>query len=114
VPTPAQLLQEILVSKLSLSDGDKDMLVMIHEFEYSLNNERFKITSSMVNIGEDQTYTSMSNTVGLPTAICAKMILNGELKTTGVTLPVYPEVYTPILDELEGFDIRFEEEEIRL
>ncbi len=113
-PTPAQLLQEILVGKLSLSKGDKDMLVMIHEFEYSLNNERFKITSSMVNIGEDQMYTSMSNTVGLPTAICAKMILNGALKTTGVTLPVYPEVYTPILDELEDFNIRFEEEEIRL
>ena len=112
--TPAQLLQEILVGKLSLKDGDKDMLVMIHEFEYSLNNEQFKITSSMVNIGEDQVYTSMSNTVGLPAAICAKMILTGNLKTIGVTLPIQPEVYTPILEELKQYDIDFVEEEIRL
>ena len=113
-PTPAQLLEEILVGKLSLNKGDKDMLVMIHEFEYSLNGENYKITSSMVNIGEDQVYTSMSNTVGLPAAICAKMILKGEIKKEGVTLPIMPEIYNPILEELKEFDIDFVEEEIRL
>ena len=113
-PTPAQALQQILVHKLSLNDGDKDMLVMIHEFEYELNGKQYEITSHMVNIGEDQIYTSMSNTVGLPAAICAKMILNGDLKTTGVTLPVQPEVYEPILEELESFDIRFVEKEVEL
>lgn len=113
-PTPAQALQQILVHKLSLNDGDKDMLVMIHEFEYELNGKQYEITSHMVNIGEDQIYTSMSNTVGLPAAICAKMILNGDLKTTGVTLPVQPEVYEPILEELESFDIRFVESEVEL
>jgi saccharopine dehydrogenase-like NADP-dependent oxidoreductase len=68
----------------------------------------------MVNIGEDQTFTSMSNTVGLPTAIAAKMILNGQLKTKGVTLPIQPEVYNPILEELASFNIRFVETEIQL
>ncbi len=109
--TPAQALQKILVDKLSLEEGDKDMLVMAHEFEYELNGKAYKIYSHMVNIGEDQTYTSMSNTVGLPAAICAKMILNGQITTKGVTLPVQPDVYTPILNELESFDIRFIEEE---
>ncbi|MDA7580633.1 saccharopine dehydrogenase NADP-binding domain-containing protein [Crocinitomicaceae bacterium] len=112
--SPAQVLQKILVNKLSLNDGDKDMLVMIHEFEYELNGSKNQITSSMVNIGEDQVFTSMSNTVGLPVAICAKMILLGELKSKGVTLPVQKEVYTPILKELESYDIRFLEKEIKL
>jgi len=112
--TPAQVLQKILVDKLSLSEGDKDMLVMIHEFEYNLNGEKSKITSHMVNIGEDQMYTSMSNTVGLPAAICAKMILNGTLKSKGVTLPIQKEVYTPILKELEEYDIHFVEKELVL
>lgn len=112
--TPAQLLQEILVAKWTLHDGDKDMLVMIHEFEYTLHNSRYKITSSMVNIGEDPTYTSMSNTVGLPAAICAKMMLNGEIKEKGVTLPIQPSVYNPILDELKTYAIDFKEEEIAL
>ncbi len=111
--TPAELLQEILVGKLSLADGDKDMLVMIHEFEYTLNNQLHKITSSMVNIGEDQVYTSMSNTVGIPAAICAKMILTGRLQKTGVTLPIEPDVYLPILEELETYHISFVEEETK-
>ena len=109
--TPAQVLQKILVDKLSLEENDKDMIVMVHEFKYELNGESHEILSSMVNIGEDQTYTSMSNTVGLPVAICAKMILTGKLQTTGVTLPVYPEIYNPILAELEEFDICFRERE---
>lgn len=109
--SPAQILQEILVPKLSLNEGDKDMLVMVHEFSYELNGKSYKITSSMVNIGEDQIYTSMSNTVGLPAAICAKMILNGEIKENGVTLPIQPEVYNPILDELEEYSISFIEKD---
>jgi saccharopine dehydrogenase (NAD+, L-glutamate forming) len=68
----------------------------------------------MVNIGENQTYTSMSNTVGLPVAIATKMILNGDLKSKGVTLPIQKEVYTPILAELEKHNIRFIEKEVQL
>ena len=112
--TPAQLLQEILVRKLSLDHGDKDMLVMVHEFEYELNGEQYRVESHMVNIGEDQLYTSMSNTVGLPAAICAKMILKGEVKERGVTLPIKPELYNPILNELEEFDIKFIEKKYSL
>lgn len=109
--TPAQILQEILVRKLSLDEGDKDMIVMLHEFTYELNGKDYFLKSSMVNIGEDRVYTSMSNTVGLPAAICAKMILNEEIKLKGVTLPVMAEVYEPILSELEEYNIRFIEEE---
>jgi saccharopine dehydrogenase-like NADP-dependent oxidoreductase len=112
--TPAQLLEKILVNKLVLEPADKDMLVMYHEFEYEYEGQHYSINSSMVNIGEDQTFTSMSNTVGLPTAIAAKMILNGQLKTKGVTLPIQPEVYNPILEELASFNIRFVETEIQL
>jgi saccharopine dehydrogenase-like NADP-dependent oxidoreductase len=90
------------------------MLVMYHEFEYELEEQNYSITSSMVNIGENQTYTSMANTVGLPIAIATKMILTGTLKTTGVTLPIQPEVYTPILEELEMYNIRFHEKEVQL
>lgn len=112
--TPAQVLQKILVDKLSLKADDKDMIVMVHEFEYELNGSKNKVVSHMVNIGEDQVYTSMSNTVGLPVAICAKMILTGEITDTGVTLPVSKHLYQPILAELESFDIQFLEKELVL
>lgn len=112
--TPAQVLQKILVDKLSLDEGDKDMLVMLHEFKYEINGCSFFHTSYMVNIGEDQVYTSMSNTVGLPVAICAKMILTDQIKLRGVQLPVMKEVYHPILEELATFDIKFIEEKSEL
>ena len=110
--SPAFFLQKILERKWSLKEEDKDMIVMWHKFVYILHGEHKEINSHMVAIGEDQTYTAMSNTVGLPAAICAKMILNGTIQSKGVQLPIVKEIYTPILKELEEYNIRFIEKEI--
>lgn len=110
-PTPARLLQQILERKWQLDSEDKDMLVMIHEFEFRIGKKIHKLHSSMVNIGEDQTYTSMSNTVGLPVGIGAKLILTNVIQERGVTLPIKKEIYTPILNELVSYGIEFIEKE---
>ena len=68
----------------------------------------------MVNVGENQIYTSMSNTVGLPVAICAKMILSQEINLKGVQLPVVKEIYDPILKELEKYGISFIEKTVAI
>jgi saccharopine dehydrogenase (NAD+, L-glutamate forming) len=107
--TPAQALQKILENKWTLRPEDKDMIVMYHKFGFELNGERRQIDSIMVSIGEDQTYTAMSKTVGLPVGIAALKILNGEIKKPGVLRPIYPEIYNPILKSLEDYDIKFEE-----
>lgn len=107
--TPAQILQKILEDKWSLDPDDKDMIVMWHKFGYNLNGKENWINASMVFIGEDQTYTAMSETVGLPLGICAKMILNGTIQETGVQLPLTKNIYEPILKELETFGIVFKE-----
>lgn len=108
--TPAQILEQILVKHWSLEPEDKDMLVMHHEFKYEKEGKIHTVKSSMVNLGEDQTHTAMSNTVGLPVAICAKGILTEKIQLTGVHLPVLKEIYTPILEELESLGIHFKEE----
>ena len=82
---------------------------MHHIFEYSINGKRFRLESSLVNIGTDAVYTAMSNTVGLPMGICAKMILKGEIKEKGVLMPISEAIYTPILEELKSFGIHFTE-----
>lgn len=110
--TPAQMLQKILEEKWQLRPEDKDMIAMYHKFVYEKGGDFHEITSEMVSIGEDQTFTSMSNTVGIPMGICIKMMLNGTITLKGVHVPIAPEVYNPILDELETFNIKFKEKEV--
>jgi saccharopine dehydrogenase-like NADP-dependent oxidoreductase len=110
--TPAQMLQSILEESWTLDENDKDMIVMQHLFGYELNGERFQIESSFVVLGENQTYTAMSKTVGLPVGIAAVNILKGKIKTPGVQIPISKEVYEPILKELEAHGIIFLEEKV--
>ncbi|TXK71613.1 saccharopine dehydrogenase family protein [Mesonia sp. HuA40] len=110
--TPAQALQKILEEKWTLAPNDKDMIVMYHKFGYELNGEKKQIDSTMVHIGEDQTFTAMAKTVGLPVGIATLKILNKEIKTPGVLRPISKEVYEPILKELEDFGIAFKEKEV--
>lgn len=107
--TPAQALQKILMDKWTLKEHDKDMIVMYHKFGYELDGVKKQIDSNMVVKGEDQTYTAMAKTVGLPVAIAALKILNKEITTPGVLRPIAREIYEPILKELESFGINFKE-----
>ena len=110
--TPAQILEKILRDSWTLKEDDKDMIVMQHLFGYELNGEKQQIESSMVCIGDNQTYTAMAKTVGLPVAIATLKILNGEIKTPGVQMPISKEVYEPILKELEENGIVFHEKKV--
>lgn len=105
--TPAQILQKILEDSWTLEEKEKDMIVMQHLFGYEINGEKKQIESSLVVKGENQNYTAMAKTVGLPVAIAALKILQGEIKTPGVQLPISKEVYEPILKELKEHGVHF-------
>lgn len=109
--TPAQALQKLTESKWSLEANDKDMVVMQHQFHYTLNGTEKCLYSSLVLEGKDQTHTAMSMTVGLPVAIATKLILQGKINLTGVKIPVDKGIYEPVLEELKSFGIDFVEEE---
>lgn len=111
--TPAQILEKILSDSWTLQPKDKDMIVMYHKFGYELNGKKQQIDSKMVCLGEDQTYTAMAKTVGLPVAMATLLILNGKIKTPGVQLPIREEVYLPILKELQEYGVIFKEEEVQ-
>jgi saccharopine dehydrogenase-like NADP-dependent oxidoreductase len=110
--TPAQILEKILTDSWTLSPDDKDMIVMYHKFGFELNGERKQIDATMVCLGEDQIFTSMAKTVGLPVAMATLQILNGNITTPGVQLPINKEVYLPILKELEDYGVHFKEIEM--
>lgn len=110
--TPAQILEKILTDSWTLEEHDKDMIVMYHKFGYEIDGKQKQIDSKMVCLGDDQTYTAMAKTVGLPVAMATLQILNGNIKTPGVQLPINREVYLPILKELEEYGVIFHEKQV--
>ena len=109
ISNSALLLQSALEKKLVIKPEDKDMIIMLHEIEYSIDGKNKKTRSCLVVKGEDQVHTAMAKTVGLPLGIAAKLILEEKIKLTGLHIPVIPEIYEPVLQELEFNDIKFNE-----
>jgi saccharopine dehydrogenase-like NADP-dependent oxidoreductase len=109
--SPALLLQVLLEEKWKLKSGDKDMIVMQHQFEYTLpgDQEIKKMDSSLVVVGKDENHTAMALTVGLPLAITVKNFLTGGFALKGVQIPTKKEIYLPMLKELEHHGVVFNE-----
>jgi saccharopine dehydrogenase-like NADP-dependent oxidoreductase len=107
----ADILQSVIEKKWKMEETDKDMIVMQHEFEYLLANEKKYWKSTLIVKGQDKTYTAMAKTVGLPMAILAKLLLTKKISgLSGVHIPVLPQIYEPVLAELEKENIIFTEE----
>jgi saccharopine dehydrogenase (NADP+, L-glutamate forming) len=105
----ADILQFILEKRMKLQENDKDMVVMLHEIVYEVDGVKNSVSSSMVIKGENNRHTAMAKTVGLTLGIAAKFILDGTIKATGLHIPILPEIYEPVLKELEKHGITFTE-----
>ena len=109
--SPADVLQHVLINKWVFEEDDTDMVVMQHKLEFELDGKTHRMVASMVDKGRDADHTAISRTVGLPAAICVRLILRGDITATGVRIPNFKELYQPVLKELEEYDITFHEEE---
>jgi saccharopine dehydrogenase-like NADP-dependent oxidoreductase len=108
--TPIDILTARMQAKMAYEPGERDMLIMQHEFVAEYPERKEAITSTMIDFGIPFGDTSMSRTVGLPAAIASRMILQGEISgISGVHRPLIPEIYEPVLAELEQLGISLEE-----
>jgi saccharopine dehydrogenase (NAD+, L-glutamate forming) len=112
--TPAQILQKLLEEKWKLKEGDIDMIVMWHKITYQKGKETRIKEMSLVSMGEDDNFTAMSKTVGLPLAMATELILNGTINRKGSILPVTPDIYEPVLALLKKEGIEFTEKEVSI
>ena len=105
--SPLEALGNIMEEKLAYADGERDMVVLFHEFKawFEADNHYERLTSTLVDFGIPGGDSSMSRTVSLPAAIAARLILEGRISARGVLRPVMPEIYDPVLDELATLDI---------
>ena len=104
-PTVLDVMVARMLEKLAYAPGERDMLVMHHQFRAEFPDHREAITSTMVDFGIPNGDTSMSRTVSLPAAIATRMILEGKIQMTGIQAPVHPQIYQPVLRELESMNI---------
>ena len=109
-PTYLDILAARMLEKMPYRDDERDMIVLQHDFvaEYSVGKKEH-ICSLLVDYGIPRGDSSMARTVSLPAAIATKLMLQGKINLTGVHIPVMPEVYEPVLAELEGMNIKFKE-----
>lgn len=110
--TAADVLVDLLKRKLELPQNGKDMVALVHELETyypEQNNKREKITSTFVKYGEPGGFTAISQTVGLPAALAAELLLTGRLPITGCHIPTHPAVYPLVLDSLKNMGYKFVE-----
>ncbi|MEO0115312.1 MAG: saccharopine dehydrogenase C-terminal domain-containing protein, partial [candidate division WOR-3 bacterium] len=110
------ILVKRMQEKMSYQPGERDMIVLKHEFiaEYPKESRKEKIESTLIDFGIPNGDTAMSRTVSLPAAIAAKLILTDKIKLTGIQIPVVSEIYEPVLAELETLNIVCKEKTIPL
>lgn len=100
----------LMIEKLAYAIGERDMIVLQHEFLARTESGRSeRIVSTLIDYGVPGGDSSMSRTVGLPAAIAARLVLEGKIRMTGVHVPVHPDIYGPILEELGTLGVRFTE-----
>ncbi len=111
-PVPAQGINPLdalctrLTAKLAYQPGERDWIVLFHEFVAAYpDGSRQTITSTFQDFGIPHGDSAMARTVSLPAAIAVRMILDGRLALTGVHVPTEPRIYEPVLGELESFGL---------
>jgi saccharopine dehydrogenase (NADP+, L-glutamate forming)/spermidine synthase len=106
---PLDYLNVLTLKNMSLDKKERDMIVMHHEFIAKYPSKKEYITSTLVNYGIPYGASAVSRTVALPAAIAVKMILHKQIELSGVHIPIIPDIYNPLLDDLREMGIRFKE-----
>lgn len=111
VITPALLLRYLLQKHTTPLPHDQDCIVMQHQLEYNKDGRQHQLTATLLAQGENQEDTALLKAIGLTAAAAAKMYLLGNIKATGLHIPVNKEIYDPILNELDDLGLSFHIEE---
>jgi saccharopine dehydrogenase (NADP+, L-glutamate forming) len=108
--SPLDLLTGAMLERMQYRPQERDLVLLVHHFDASYPDGRKEhITSTLEAYGEPGGYSAMARTVSLPAAIAVNLILRGAITTSGVHIPVIPELYEPILAGLKDLGIEFVE-----
>ena len=106
---PIDFLVKLMIDNMQYSPGERDMVLLYHDFIAAYPDHHERITARLLEYGEPNGYMAMSKTVGLPAAVAAHLYLQGKIQLSGVQIPVVPEIYQPVLEELLQLGIGYSE-----
>ncbi|KAJ2942585.1 hypothetical protein O0L34_g2052 [Tuta absoluta] len=108
--TPLDTISHYLSKRLQLEKDETDFVVLRHEIGVTWSDGRKERRDVTMTVrGDPATHTAMARTVGLPTGIAAKMVLDGEIQERGVVRPFSPVVYRSMLSRLRAAGINAKE-----
>jgi len=109
--SPRDVTAFLFDKRLVYKDNEKDLVLLRDEYQafYPENGRRLKHFSTLVDFGVPGGDTSVARTTGLPPAIAGRLVLEGKIVMPGLHIPVLPEIYEPVLAQLEQEGITIEE-----
>lgn len=111
---PRELLLHVLQPRLQPKEGDTDVCVMWNTAQGTLKGNPARIDYYMWDEADKDTgISSMARVTGFATAIGAWMVGRGDITTRGIVPPedaIFGDLYDVFMKELEGRNIRVQEE----
>lgn len=95
--TRLDVLAALMKTKMCYTKGEYDMIPIVNQFDVSYSDgTKSEIIQSAVFYGNDEG-TAMENTVSLPVAVVAELILTKQFVTSGLHILNKKELYEPVL-----------------
>ncbi|XP_050705954.1 alpha-aminoadipic semialdehyde synthase, mitochondrial-like [Eriocheir sinensis] len=103
VETPLDTVSMYLAHRLRFESGESDLVVLRHEVTALWPDGKQEVKGiTLVEYGDPEGFSAMARTVGLPAAMCVRMLLGGELQTRGCVLPLRKDIYSTLLTRLQA------------
>jgi len=105
-------LAEHLATRLRFENNERDLVILRHEIRSKKANGDEEVREiEFIEYGEQDRggFSAMAKTVGLSIGHAAKLLLNGSIQQSGVIYPFSPDIYEPILRQLEMEGLTFKE-----
>ncbi|CAF0842961.1 unnamed protein product [Rotaria sordida] len=113
---PLDTLSTWLAKRLAFEPNERDVVILHHQVGVtwpSGSKEKRELKTIEMVVYGDRKYSAMAKTVGLPTAIAARMLVDNEISDRGIVVPVKRTIYQPILHELKREGISWTEKTIK-
>ncbi len=107
----AYILEQLVGEKLAMDPWEQDLYIMQQEIVYTGKEKLSQVTNTLLLRGENKDHSALAKSFSLPIGILAQLIMTDRIKPIpGIQVPTSPNIYRPVLRNLEKHGISFVEQ----